>query len=250
MGFRIVLAAVAGVALVAIWPRPTFFADEAVFLRASGRLAALDADLGFGFGHVGSLVHGQSSISRDPRPRRSHDNTGLNRRACPALNSRVNIRAVEGRKPAQSAPLGKKGLADAKTNNQLNPGPAASSQGHEIRFANQPSEDLRVNNTTKARPEVETPANFDAIVDDLAALRRDFAALMSQMKSGAFQGANGAAENTLGQLGDRANHLYDSVAAQGERSAKAIARHVEEQPVMSLLLAFGVGFIASRLLVR
>jgi hypothetical protein len=79
----------------------------------------------------------------------------------------------------------KKGLAGAKTNNQLNPGPAASSQGHEIRFANQPSEDLRVNNTTKPRPEVETPANFDAIVDDLAALRRDFAALMSQMKSGA-----------------------------------------------------------------
>ncbi len=135
-------------------------------------------------------------------------------------------------------------------NNELNPGLAASWLGHEINFANQPSEDLRMNNTTKAKPDVETPAEFDAIVDDLAALRRDFAALMSQMKSGALKGANDAAENTLGQLGDRANHLYDSVAAQGGRLAKAIGLQVEERPVMSLLIAFGVGLIASRLLSR
>jgi ElaB/YqjD/DUF883 family membrane-anchored ribosome-binding protein len=120
----------------------------------------------------------------------------------------------------------------------------------ETRFANQSSEDRRVNNTTKASPDLDTPTNFDAIVDDLAALRRDFATLMSQMKSGAYKSASDAAENTLGQLGDRANRLYDSVAAQGDRSVKAIGRRVEEQPVMSLLVAFGVGFIASRLLIR
>ena len=107
-----------------------------------------------------------------------------------------------------------------------------------------------MNKRTKAKPAVETPLDFDAIVDDLAALRRDFAALMSQMKSGAFNSANDAAENILGQLSDRINHLYDSVAAQGERSTEAIGRHVEEQPVMSLLIAFGVGFIVSRLLNR
>lgn len=107
-----------------------------------------------------------------------------------------------------------------------------------------------MNNATKAKPDAETPADFDAIVDDLAALRRDFAALMSQLKSGAVKGANDAAENVLGQLGDRANHLYDSVAAQGERSVKAIGRQVEERPVASLLIAFGIGFIASRLLSR
>ncbi|MEA2781144.1 MAG: hypothetical protein QOK29_2688 [Rhodospirillaceae bacterium] len=107
-----------------------------------------------------------------------------------------------------------------------------------------------MNNTTKAKPDAETPADFDAIVDDLASLRRDFAALMSQMKSASFKGASEAAENTLGQLGARANHLYDSVASQGERSAKAIGRQVEERPVMSLLIAFGVGLVASRLLIR
>ncbi len=107
-----------------------------------------------------------------------------------------------------------------------------------------------MNSTAKAKPEVETPPDFHAVVEDLAALRRDFAGLMSQMKSGALKGANAAAEDALGQLGERANHLYESVAAQGQRSAKAIGRQVEEQPVMSLLVAFGVGFIASRLLTR
>lgn len=107
-----------------------------------------------------------------------------------------------------------------------------------------------MNTTTKARPDSTTPADFDAIVEDLAALRRDFAALMSQMKSGAFKGATGAAENVIGQLGDRASHLYDSVTAQGERSAKAIGRQIEERPVTSLLIAFGAGFIASRWLTR
>lgn len=107
-----------------------------------------------------------------------------------------------------------------------------------------------MNSTTKAKPETEAPVDFDAIVSDLAVLRQDFADLMSQMKSGALKGANGAAENILNQLGDRAGHLYDSVTAQGERSVKAVSRQVEERPVASLLVAFGVGFIASRLLSR
>jgi len=107
-----------------------------------------------------------------------------------------------------------------------------------------------MNSTTRVSPETDTGVDFGAIVRDIAALRQDFADLMSQMKSGAFKGANDAAESVLGQLGDRANHLYDSVTAQGERSVKAISRQVEERPVASLLIAFCVGFIASRLLSR
>jgi hypothetical protein len=114
----------------------------------------------------------------------------------------------------------------------------------------QPLEDLRVTNPTKAKPDADTPANFDSIVDDLAALRRDFAALTSQMKLGALNGTNGAAAGVLEQLGGKANHIYDSVAGQGERTTKAIARQIEEQPLMSLLIAFGVGIVASRLLSR
>jgi len=107
-----------------------------------------------------------------------------------------------------------------------------------------------MNSTTRVNPETDTGFDFDAIVRDIAALRQDFADLMNQMKSGALKGANGVAENVLGDLSDKANHLYDSVTAQGERSVKAVSRQVEERPMVSLLVAFGVGFIASRLLSR
>jgi ElaB/YqjD/DUF883 family membrane-anchored ribosome-binding protein len=107
-----------------------------------------------------------------------------------------------------------------------------------------------MNSTTRVNPEADTGVDFGAIVRDIAALRQDFADLMSQMKSGALKGANGAAEDALGELSDKAKHLYDRVTAQGERTVKAVGRQVEERPVMSLLIAFGVGFIASRLLSR
>jgi ElaB/YqjD/DUF883 family membrane-anchored ribosome-binding protein len=107
-----------------------------------------------------------------------------------------------------------------------------------------------VNSTTKMTPEAGAPVDLDAIVADLATLRSDFAALVSQMQSAALNGTNDAADSTLGQLGERASRLYDRVAEQGERSVKAVGRHVEERPVISLLIAFGVGFIASRLLNR
>ena len=43
--------------------------------------------------------------------------------------------------------------------------------------------------TAKARRRVEAPASFDTIADDLATLKRDFARLMDQMKTGAIDGA-------------------------------------------------------------
>jgi ElaB/YqjD/DUF883 family membrane-anchored ribosome-binding protein len=107
-----------------------------------------------------------------------------------------------------------------------------------------------MNSTTRVNPETATGVDFDAIIRDVAALRQDFADLMSQMKSGALKGANDAADSILGRLGDNANHLYDNVSAQGQRSVKAISRQVEERPIASLLIAFGVGFVASRLLSR
>jgi ElaB/YqjD/DUF883 family membrane-anchored ribosome-binding protein len=98
--------------------------------------------------------------------------------------------------------------------------------------------------------DAETKADFDAVATDLAMLKRDVAALMSQLKSGGVRGAKEAAKDTLDQLSERASRLYDKVAEQGARSTEAISRQVEEQPIASLLIAFGVGFIVSRLLSR
>ncbi len=111
--------------------------------------------------------------------------------------------------------------------------------------------------TAKARRRVEAPASFDTIADDLATLKRDFARLMDQMKTGAIDGASetidGASEtaqNLLEQLNERASELYESMSDQGERSVKAITRQVEERPITSLLVAFGIGMLVSRLLSR
>jgi ElaB/YqjD/DUF883 family membrane-anchored ribosome-binding protein len=107
-----------------------------------------------------------------------------------------------------------------------------------------------VKSTTTAKSDADMPPDIDAIVDDLAALKRDLATLMSHLKADALNGASEAAQSAIGRIGDRAEGIYESLAAQGRRSGKAIGRQVEEQPVVSLLLAFAAGFCASRLLSR
>jgi len=103
---------------------------------------------------------------------------------------------------------------------------------------------------TKIHPVTESNPDLDAIVSDLASLRRDLSALTDHLKAGAINGAKGATLDVAGHLGDEAERLYGNLAAQGERSMKALGRQVEEQPVMSLLLAFALGFAGSRLLSR
>jgi hypothetical protein len=100
--------------------------------------------------------------------------------------------------------------------------------------------------STTIHPVAESNPDLDAIVSDLASLRRDLAALTAHLKIGAVSGAKGAARDVAGE----AERLYGNLAAQGERSMKALGRQVEEQPVMSLLLAFALGFAGSRLLSR
>jgi hypothetical protein len=107
-----------------------------------------------------------------------------------------------------------------------------------------------VKGTTATKSDVEMPPDIAAIVDDLAALKRDLATLMDHLKTDALNGASGAAQSAIGRIGDRAEGIYESLAAQGKRSGKAISRQLEEQPVVSLLLAFAVGFCVSRLLSR
>ena len=104
--------------------------------------------------------------------------------------------------------------------------------------------------TTATKPDVEKPPDIGAIVDDLAALKRDLATLMDHLKTDALNGASEAAQSAIGRISDQAESIYESLAAQGKRSGKAIGRQIEEQPVVSLLIAFAVGFCASRLLSR
>ncbi|HTZ80665.1 MAG TPA: hypothetical protein VMC10_22330 [Stellaceae bacterium] len=78
-------------------------------------------------------------------------------------------------------------------------------------------------------------SDFAAISEDVASLKRDLANLMEHIR----KGSNRTAQD-----------LYNGLAAEGERSVKAISRQVEEQPLTSLLIAFGIGVIGGRLLSR
>ena len=103
---------------------------------------------------------------------------------------------------------------------------------------------------TKLHSVTEANPDLDTIVSDLASLRRDLSALTDHLKTGAIDGAKGATQDVAGNLGDEAEGLYDKLAAQGERSMKALGRKIEQQPVLSLLLAFALGFAGRRLLSR
>jgi len=82
-------------------------------------------------------------------------------------------------------------------------------------------------------------ADLDAVIRDMTVLKDDLARLMTQMKS-----------DTVETIGGEARRLYRSLAADGERSVAAIAQHVEQRPIASLLIAFAVGFVGGRILAK
>jgi len=89
-------------------------------------------------------------------------------------------------------------------------------------------------------------ADLDTIREDIDALRKDLARLMEHVKSGAMDNIAGQVE----EMSDEARRLYNRAIAEGERGADVLARQVEERPLTSLLIAFGLGFIGSRIILR
>ena len=82
--------------------------------------------------------------------------------------------------------------------------------------------------------------------DDIAAMKRDVSSLMEHLKLGATSGVQSAADH----LDDGAHRICRNVAAEGEWAAKAVCRQVEAQPLVSLLVALGIGYVGGRLLSR
>lgn len=92
----------------------------------------------------------------------------------------------------------------------------------------------------------DTGADVQAIMNDLASLRDDIAALTKHVSGTAYDASSAAAE----QMGTEATKVYNNMAAQGQRSAKMISNQVEQQPLATLLIAFALGFVGSRMLQR
>jgi len=101
-----------------------------------------------------------------------------------------------------------------------------------------------------AKSQPTTAPDIDQVKEDILALTRDLASLIDKMKTVAGDSSGEAVRESAEELGDKARILYEQVAAQGERSAKAVSRQIEAQPILSLLVAFAVGFCVSRLLSR
>ena len=93
-------------------------------------------------------------------------------------------------------------------------------------------------------------SDLSAIGDDVVLLKRDISRLMDHLKNGTFDVAKESTQDAVERLSDEADRLYRSLAKQSDRSVKAISRQVEEQPLASLVVAFGIGLISGRLLSR
>jgi ElaB/YqjD/DUF883 family membrane-anchored ribosome-binding protein len=98
--------------------------------------------------------------------------------------------------------------------------------------------------STTARIVEAEQADLAGIADAIGALRRDLSVLTERVKP---TGVNTAGEATAALTG-QAERLYGKLASQGNKTAKAIGRKVDEQPLTALLIAFGIGLISGRLL--
>ena len=104
--------------------------------------------------------------------------------------------------------------------------------------------------STKARSGREEAPGLDALVEDFAAMKRDIAAMAAKFTTDFGNGASDELHDAVNELNDRATRLYESLAAQGKRSVKAVSDQVEERPLASLLAAFLVGLVASKIMWR
>lgn len=87
--------------------------------------------------------------------------------------------------------------------------------------------------------------DLDAISADLAALKQDFAALLADLR------ANTAGRTaTAEQLSAQASGLFEQVRTHAKAGCKTLASEMEDRPLTALVVAFAVGFVASRLLIR
>jgi len=81
--------------------------------------------------------------------------------------------------------------------------------------------------------------DLNRISRDIQALKEDLARLVDHLKTGATETVSG-----------EASRLYETLTSEGQRQAAALAHSVEEKPLASVLIAFAIGFVGGRILLR
>ncbi len=82
-------------------------------------------------------------------------------------------------------------------------------------------------------------SDLNRIASDVQALKDDLARLLEHLKTGATDTVSG-----------EATRLYETLTTEGQRQAAALAHSVEERPLASVLIAFAIGFVGGRILLR
>jgi ElaB/YqjD/DUF883 family membrane-anchored ribosome-binding protein len=92
----------------------------------------------------------------------------------------------------------------------------------------------------------DVEGEFGTVKDDLAKLRADIANLTAALKDLTSE----TVHEQIDSLKGRIDHLTSDAKARGRQSLDDLADHIEERPVSSVLIAFGVGILIGRLFDR
>ncbi|GEM86942.1 DUF883 family protein [Meiothermus granaticius] len=95
--------------------------------------------------------------------------------------------------------------------------------------------------------------DLEALRADLKALRADVTHLMGSLKGAASSASKEIAAGLAGtkeQLGGQIKETLNSVKDKGGELTQGLEHQVQERPLMSVLVAFGLGLVLSRLLER
>ncbi|WP_276955846.1 DUF883 family protein [Allomeiothermus silvanus] len=95
--------------------------------------------------------------------------------------------------------------------------------------------------------------DMQALKDDLRSLRADVSSLMESLKGAASSKAKelgSTLKETSGQLGTQVKDALGTAREKGGQVASDLEARIQERPLMSVLVAFGVGLVLSRILSR
>jgi ElaB/YqjD/DUF883 family membrane-anchored ribosome-binding protein len=88
--------------------------------------------------------------------------------------------------------------------------------------------------------------DFDSLRSDLDTLRKDFGILVSTIKDN----ASSRAEAELDAMRERVSTLAHDLQTTGQQQLRRAERRIEEQPLMSVAIAFVTGLVVGRLMDR
>jgi ElaB/YqjD/DUF883 family membrane-anchored ribosome-binding protein len=92
----------------------------------------------------------------------------------------------------------------------------------------------------------DVEGEFGTVKDDLMKLRADIANLSAALKDLTSE----TVHDQIDSLKGRIDRLAGDAKVQGRQTLDNLADHIEERPVSSVLIAFGVGILIGRLFDR